>query len=380
MATKFIESGGDATQGLEFYSSTTGTVAVANDKMHTGPYTIKCSTGAGSALASCDRTGVIADTGRRVSMRFLFDSTPTAATGTFSVMSAGAAQVMNIVLNTSLQMEIRPAGVSPFITSSTVLSANTWYRLVMSYYITNTTTWACKLYIYNDSGTLLETLTANTGTLTATGAVNLSMRIGAGAGANKNHWYDDIYVDDGASSASQPDFSQNQISVTNKRPNADGTTVGFTTQIGSGGSGYGTGHSPQVNEQPLSVTNGWSMVGAGSAVTEEYSVEGTSTGDVDISKATLIDYGGWLYQKAIVSETATMITGGASSTYATGTANSLITSFASSTTYPSGGTDIGMTTSTDLTTVSLYECGLQFAYKPATSVSAIATLLYMGAG
>ncbi|WP_323162301.1 hypothetical protein, partial [Pseudomonas fluorescens] len=68
------------------------------------------------------------------------------------------------------------------------------------------------------------------------------------------------------------------IWVAAKRPNANGTTNGFTTQIGSGGSGYGSGHSPQVNERALSTTNGWSMVGAGAAVTEEYNIESKSTG------------------------------------------------------------------------------------------------------
>src|SRR6185436_9856514 len=118
----------------------------------------------------------------------------------------------------------------------------------------------------------------------------------------------DHYVD---SSASLTDTGN--IWVTAKRPNANGTTNGFTTQIGSGGSGYGTGHSPQVNERVLSTTNGWSMVGAGSAVTEEYNIESAAAGDIDISSANYVDVMGWVYASSLVNETASIIVNGVSS-------------------------------------------------------------------
>ena len=62
----------------------------------------------------------------------------------------------------------------------------------------------------------------------------------------------------------QTSLDPGAILVTAKRPFTNGTTEdGFTTQIGASGSGYGSGHTPQVNERPLSQTNGWSVIGAG---------------------------------------------------------------------------------------------------------------------
>ncbi len=171
----------------------------------------------------------------------------------------------------------------------------------------------------------------------------------------------DIYCDD---SSSASDIATD-VWVTAKRPNANGSANNFSTQIGAGGSGYGSGHSPQVNERALSTTNGWSMVGAGSAVTEEYSVEAAATGDIDISAATLIDYTGWVYASSLAGETASIIVGGTSSSIALSGSNLAFLAVKGSTSYPGGGTDIGIITDTSLTTVSLYECGLMFAYTPA---------------
>lgn len=153
-----------------------------------------------------------------------------------------------------------------------------------------------------------------------------------------------------------------------------GTTNGFTTQIGAGGSGYGSGHSPQVNERALSTTNGWSMVGAGSAVTEEYNIENIATGDTNLTGATIVDWLGWASMSSLVGETVQMVVGGANFAQAITSTATLYTKMKGSTTYPVGtGTDIGITTDTSLTTVSLYECGIIVAYIPvATSNQRVA--------
>jgi hypothetical protein len=108
------------------------------------------------------------------------------------------------------------------------------------------------------------------------------------------------------------------------------------------------------------------MVGAGSAVTEEYNVENVSTGDIDLTGATLFDWMGWVFAKSLASETASIVVGGTSSNIAlTSTATAFMAAKGSAT-YPAGtGTDIGLVTSTTVTTVSLYECGVQIAYTPA---------------
>jgi hypothetical protein len=172
-------------------------------------------------------------------------------------------------------------------------------------------------------------------------------------------WIDDFYVDNRTDLTDPGD-----VRVTAKRPFANGTTNGFTTQIGAGGSGYGSGHAPQVNERPLSQTNGWSMVGAGAAVTEEYSVEGASVGDVDVSIHPIYDWSSWVFAKSLASETASLIVGGATSNIALTSTATAFQKAAGSTIYPVGSTDVGIITDTSLTTVSLYECGVLIAFSP----------------
>ncbi len=171
-----------------------------------------------------------------------------------------------------------------------------------------------------------------------------------------------MYVDSG-SNLKDP----GNIWVTAKRPNANGTANNFSTQVGSGGSGYGTGHSPQVNERPLSTTNGWSVVGAGSAVTEEYNVENTAAGDIDISNPniSIIDVAGWVNASSLVGETTNIILNGSSLSQAITSTNTTYTKFAGSPIYPLGaGADIGIQTDTSLTTVTLNELGVMVAYIP----------------
>ncbi len=169
----------------------------------------------------------------------------------------------------------------------------------------------------------------------------------------------------GASSSSQPDLPN--IRVTAKRPFANGTLNQFTTQIGAGGSGYGSGHAPQVNERALSVTNGWSIVGAGSQV-EDYNIEGIAIGDVDISSAVIIDQIGWGYLSSTLGDTITISVNGF--TAATASTTSTQTMFFGATGQvaypPGGGSDLEYRCGPTVTTVNLYEGGVIIAYVQIT--------------
>ena len=234
-----------------------------------------------------------------------------------------------------------------------------WYRLSLCWKITSTTVNDLRLF---KDGSLDITVTNATINQVSTQC----LQVGNGnADTTLDLRLSDIYVDD-SNSLSDP----GNIWVTAKRPNANGTTNGFTTQIGAGGSGYGSGHSPQVNERALSQSNGWSMVGAGSAITEEYNIENKNVGDINITSSTIVDFMGWLFAKALAGETATMILAGASFANLILTSTpTMFTNIAGSTTYPpSSGTDIGIITTTALTTVSLYECGIIIAYIPQAAL------------
>lgn len=179
--------------------------------------------------------------------------------------------------------------------------------------------------------------------------------------------FSDVYVDD-STALTDP----GGIMITAKRPIANGTLNQFTTQIGSGGSGYpasGGGHSPQVNERPLSITDGWSATPV-ATLTEEYTLEALNVGDHDLTLDTIIDYMGWVSTvMASASNTPVMriIVNGVSTTFTSNTSAVVYWAFGNSSTYPTALNAIGMSGAYTTTgaLVSLYECGVQVAYMPA---------------
>jgi hypothetical protein len=382
MATTFLEPGTDATQDLTFFPTTftsNGTIASASDQAHTGTRSLKSNSTATNGEALCETPdGILADAGRAISIWVRLSSVaPSTATLIGSTLQAADGNVvMGLGLSTGGKLVFSCDGSAATVTGATTLSANTWFRLALSYTITNTTSWSAKVYL---NGSLEISATNANGTLGAVTSATLKIGIQRWAGTFANSsiltaWYDDIYVDDRADLTDPGD-----IRVTAKRPISNGTTNGFTTQIGSGGSGVGTGHSPQVNEQPLSQTNGWAMTGAGSSVTEEYNIQTRSAGDVDLTGLTLYDYVGWLLSKAIlVNETAQMVLGGSTFNIALTGTPTLFFKVKGSTTYPAGiGTDIGLIIDTTVTTVSLYECGVIVAYNPSAPTSQVPYQTYM---
>lgn len=381
MATTFLEPGTDATQDLTFFPTTftsNGTIASASDQAHTGTRSLKSNSTATDGEAICETPdGILADAGRAISVWVRLSSvTPAAATAFLSaIQAADGNNVLIIGMSTSGKLILSCNG-STTKTGATTLTANTWFRLALSYTITNTTTWSAKVYL---NGSLELSATNADGTLSNVTSSALKMGLQRWTGTFfdtpiMTAWYDDLYVDDRSDLTDPGD-----IRVTAKRPISNGTTNGFTTQIGSGGSGVGTGHSPQVNEQPLSQTNGWAMTGAGSSVTEEYNIQTRSAGDVDLTGLTLYDYVGWLLSKAIlVNETAQMVLGGSTFNIALTGTPTLFFKAKGSTTYPAGtGTDIGLIIDTTVTTVSLYECGVIVAYNPSAPTSQVPYQTYM---
>lgn len=384
MAVTFLEPGMDATQDGSFFAGlnlgTGSTAAYDSSQSHAGPGSMKCVVVNSSQTASPFTPDIVSDAGACISAWFRFSTvTPATLTNFLMVLtSANGSGRMGVGINTNGTLNFANKGSASQANGSTTLVVNTWYRISLSYTDVSTSTWAAKVYI---NGTLEINASAGVqgnGSANSTACVSFgqnSSSLGSfSTPAISTIWVDSMYIDN------RSDLTDcGAIDVTAKRPNANGTTNGFTTQIGSGGSGYGTGHSPQVNERPLSTTNGWSMIGAGSAITEEYTIEGASVGDVDISTATIVDYLGWVYAKSLASETASIIVGGASSNISLTSANTMFTKVKGSSTYPAGGTDIGITTTTALTTVSLFECGVIVAYTPGVA-SATHNLTLLGVG
>lgn len=356
MATKFLEPGGDATFDMTIWDASAQTnPTIATDFLH-GSH-VKCLKYAVNAASSVGIHSVCSDTGGRGSFYFYINAFPNAVCSFLDVLASSYGTGVFVLRMTSAGvLQLFSGGVQLGSNGST-LTTGSFRRLSYAYTVSSTTVYTFNCWLDGVSALSVS----NTGTLAATGTADVILG-NVGANLTFDLRTSDHYFDDSSSLT-----DTGNIWVTAKRPNANGTTNGFSTQIGVGGSGYGSGHSPQVNERALSTTNGWSMIGAGSAITEEYSIEAPATGDIDISRGTVIDYMGWIYAKAALGETGQIVVGGTSSNVSLTNANTRFYRVAGSSVYPAGGIDIGLITSTTVTTVSLYECGVIVAFVPAVA-------------
>lgn len=371
MAVTFLEPGGDAdfligtTNG--FWGGPSSSGVIATDFVH-GSHKKSISFPANSSNVNYTINNIISDSGGRISFYIYLVALPNSNTSIAVLLSTNSS-CLSIALSSAGVLFFTQGGLGTGTqvgSNGTIpLSTGIWYRISLAYTITSTVVNRFELFVNGSS-----CLSVTNGTLAFINTTRFLFGNNAG-NLTMNTRFSDIYADNSNSLTDTGD-----IWVTAKRPNANGTTNGFTTPIGAGGSGYGTGHSPQVNERPLSTTNGWSMVGAGSAVTEEYNIESKSTGDIIIQNYyNIVDYIGWASMSSLVGETVQMIVNGTNFSQAITSTITMYTKVAGSTTYPTGtGADIGIITDTSLTTVSLYECGILVAYIPTLAPSPVAWL------
>ncbi len=365
MAATYMDPSGDATFTIAvsanggFYGTATNTIVT--DIVHGGHVkSIKPTINSSAGMITIN--GTLVDAGYRQSIYLYINALPTATTAFWIAQTTGAAAVNQLKLTSAGVLQLFEA-TAQIGSNGATLSTGTWYRISIAATLASTS--SNRFEVFKDG---VSTISVTNATLTRIGSNRSYFGYDRKDGTFDTR-FSDLYIDN---SSALTDISSD-VWVTAKRTFSNGTTNGFTTQIGSGGSGYGSGHAPQVNERPISQTNGWTMVGAGSATTEEYNIESASAGDIDISSATIIEYMGWLYAKSLAPETATGIlsTGLQSWNVALTSTAAMFLYFSSSfgsTTYPPGtGTDIGIVTTTALTTVSLYECGVIVAYNPTVT-------------
>ena len=280
--------------------------------------------------------------------------------------------IMAVGIQASGKLILGPSVSPPTPTSgNTVLSANTWYRLTLSYVITNATNYTMKLFL---NGTLEITVTQAAGTLLHTATSDLIIGMGnsgifGGTTSVMDVWYDDLYVDNGTT-LDDP----GNISVTNKRAYSNGTTNGFTTT--GTPSGYGSGHASYVNgNYPVGsdTTTYVSAVVVASAITEEFTIEGASVGDANLTGTTIKGVRGWVFASSTLTETDTIVVDGTqTSITVTSTPTLFVQNSPNPTTYPAGtGTDIGMVTNTTAATAKLFGAGILIAYIPAAPSSGL---------
>jgi hypothetical protein len=172
--------------------------------------------------------------------------------------------------------------------------------------------------------------------------------IGAGIGANKVCWFDQIYIDD-VDDLTDP----GPIYMTAKLPAAVNVDDFDTT----GGTGA-------VNERPVNLSNYRQQAGV-SQVYQNYTLQAAEVGDVDISDETFIGYMGWAIAKkgsgtgSGVGLTVNGVTTGIDLT----TSPALVKAAVLSEDYPSDAAGIGLRSIDGDADTFLYECGAIIAYQ-----------------
>ena len=353
----FLESGTDATGDFSFFSSTTGTIATDATVSKTGSRSIKCSTGSPAATALATRTGVCSDAGTRISVWVRLDTIPASTGGFFHISDASGNSVI-IGFSVLSSGKIRMSAIGAVNKDSTAtVSANTWFRLSCAYTITNSTTYRADFFI---DGVLQGS--ATTGTLSLTGTGSIKPRTSTDFGANANAWFDNIYVDDGS------DYSDpGDIRVTAKRPAANNTN-NFDTAIGASPANRWT----NVNEVPLSVTNGWRQA-ATSNTQENYKLEAPNVGDVDVSKSKIIGRTAWIWAKGTAGGAGTpqIMDNGTESAITLTNVGKLFRVISTSNIYPFNNEGIGMRATNNADDTFLYECGTLIAFKARKRVKVV---------
>lgn len=294
----FLSDCGDSTGDLSEFSSPTNNVSTQATTVHTGSRAIKITYAAASG--NFDITGVLADTGRRISFYFQTSGTPST---TFRIaISAGQ---WELDLTTARKLSV--AGGATTSTGTTSLNTGQWYRITISYVTTSTTVNDVKVFL--DDATTAECSVHNA-TYSSTGGTLLELGNVSNAADTVNHFFDDIYIDNGTT-LDNP--STNGLRVTRKAPNANGTNNAFDTAIGSV-----TNRWDAVNELPVSTGKGWQQVGS-SQVIEAYGIQSASQGDVDITGATILGYKAWISARGQLVTDGTPKTTASNNAKATGT-------------------------------------------------------------
>src|SRR5437016_416547 len=275
----FMESGSDASGDLSFYDLVVGdNVPVSTTvQKNAGPRSIRCP-GNGSSFLVKKR--VLADAGRRVQAYIRLDALPLVPIPILMIANQFGSEIVSVRINTAGHVQLFVNGVQSGADSAT-LSVATWYRITLSYTITNATTNTIKLWV---AGANLVTLSN-----VALGAISSSdLYLGfiesPGLTGTQYLYIDDVMVDD-SNAVTDPGV----MLITCKHPVANNVN-NFDTAIGANP----VNRWLNVNEVPLNIVNGWKQAAA-SAVRENYTLEALAVGDIDLTGLTIVGHSGWVF-------------------------------------------------------------------------------------
>lgn len=366
MATVFLDPGGDSTFDTSLEPVVSGSIAVASDFVRPGHLRSYRSIPGGVNWIAPSITA--SDAGGRVSTAFYVAASSTGTTEIINLVQSGPGSNVVMVLLNSSNTVILGNGSSQLGSNGPTLTGGNWYRISFAWKITSSSVNQFLVTVASASGIVLGTIAVTNGTLVnvTSGALILG---NYGGDATLDVRMSDIYVDN-STAVTDP----GNIWITAKRGLTNGTLNQYAVN-GSAGA-YGSGNARYTNERPLNTTDFVSVTPT-AVQTEEYSIEGQSVGDVSIVGATIVDFMGWMNAKVVsTANTPVMkiILAGTSTTKTLTTSNAMYTQIAGSTTYPAGGTDIGMSAQYTTTghLVTLNECGVVVAYIPSVTPSVAA--------
>jgi hypothetical protein len=318
------------------------------------------------------RTGVMADAGRRTSFWFRYTGSLGNA---ICIWRTASVTVGNETANSyGLELHVTSGGAL-YLTnggggsgggqSTTTLSADTWYRITVSYTITSSSVNDAKVYIDGSE----QTACRRTNSTTNTGKTNLLMGITGSINATSTIWIDSVYVDDGTDLG-----DPGNILITGKCPASD-TTIGWDT-FPNGDPGVGSRYTI-MRERPIdtSVVGNCIVQASSTQANCVFALESASQGDVDISGKTQVGYVGWVFTQrgsgsagspAIITNNVFDSTTVSTTTPSTVNWGVSVTSA----TYPSHSNGIGMRSSGAGSDTYLHECGILIAYIEPTGPAA----------
>lgn len=287
----FIEPGSDATGDKSFYqASSTGTGVVESDAtvFNTGTRSIRLESASGVG-GSCSLQFYFATNGNtkiyngaRLSFYVRFANYPIQdngpalrISGLFVILGGSSHYALGIDHLGRLRLGWYSALFSPLDYSQigpygSTLLVDTWYRISLCYNWINSD--IDKVRVYVDGN--LDIAVQNTGA--PSGATYARVIYGwnsVNVGNGKIFYIDDVYFDDNDTCHDPGD-----IRVTSKKPSSNNVN-NFPIAIGNNPSN----RWENVNEIPLNVLNGWLENVGTSTVDENYGIESSSSGDVDIS-------------------------------------------------------------------------------------------------
>lgn len=350
-----LDPGGDATESKTFITASNNSAGQSYDTSvkYRGVGSYQFDAGASNVITNAfgpSAANILAGA-NRISFRFRYDSVPSQNVPIIRIYDTNGNQ------GRIFGLYLIPSGAGVLVSyydensvltdGTTVLLANTWYRISFGFDLVGANSNSCKIYADGNEEVSVTGQFTNART-TATG---YSFGWNEAPGANKKCWFDQIYIDDGTDLSDPGD-----IEVTAKLPG----TVNANNFDTTGGTGA-------VNERPLSETN-YKLQAASSQVRQNYAIEARDSGDADLSSAEIIGYMGWLWAKeAAVSGTPKITVNGLDYALALTTSPALYRQCAQDGDYPVMPETIGMVSSGTADDTTLYEAGMVVAFIPAAA-------------